>query len=326
MFRPTPAISVVVSSYNKGRYLPDTIQSVLKQTLTDLELIIVDDHSTDKSIHLIEKFAAIDDRIKFKLNQKNKGANHCRNEGIKMANGEYLVFLDADDILAKDCLVKRVETIKKSDDFDFCVFSMGIFREFPGDLRGDWIPNSTNPLPDFLSHKLPWALPQPIWKTDFLLRIGGLDESFTRLQDVELHTKALLTQGVNFFQVGGTPDCYYRIADDRANFESFELLSRYVHSATLYYSKFFPLLTKRKLRSKLLGTIYRIYTRILNSYRMHKISAIQLQRLERQLLDPSIIFAINGYKRVFFSAGKAAAQLPLRIPGVNWTLAHLVEL
>ncbi len=289
-------------------------------------MIVIDDHSTDGSDNLIKKHTETDSRIQLILNQENKGANFCRNEGLKRAKGRYLIFLDADDLLAPFCLEKRIETMKENPQMDFSVFPMSPFVYTTGDYNAKWIPNTKRPLADFLAHNLPWQTMQPIWDKRFLEKIGGFDETFSRLQDVELHTRALFTEGVQLLLTRGRPDCFYRIADDRLNFENFELLSRYVQSATRYYSKFFPLAEKRGLQNKLMGTIYRMYTRILYCYKKKKISNSQLQQLEKQLLNAEAIPALKGFKRTVFTAGKLAEQLPIRIPGINWTLSHLIEL
>jgi len=130
------------------------------------------------------------------------------------------MFLDADDLLAPDCVAHRVQ-IMNTRNLDFCVFSMGIFNKNPGDLKHDWVPKTSDPLCGFLRHSLPWSILQPIWKKTFVKEIGGFDESFLRLQDVELHTKALLVEGVRFEQILSQPDCYYRVDNDRINFSEF---------------------------------------------------------------------------------------------------------
>lgn len=321
-----PKVSIIISLFNKEDFISETIESVQSQSFSNWELIIIDDCSTDNSVSIFEPYLQGDKRIRFFQNNINKGANYGRNLGIRESTGKYIIFLDADDLLSTNCLAARLKVVYEKSDIDFCVFSMGIFREKPGDLNGDWIPASNNPLRDFLKHKLPWTISQPIWKKSFLLGIKGFDESFKRLQDVELHTRALLVEGVKFLQKGGAPDCYYRIDEKRINYENYELLSRYVQSAIQYYTKFFPLVRQRNLQNKLLGTIYRTYTRILHSYKTGEINRIELQQLERRLLNPEIIPSLRGFKKKIFFAGKLAALLPVRISGINWFISRIVEL
>ncbi len=94
-------ISVIIPLYNKEKYIEDTIKSVLNQTFTDFELIIVNDGSTDNSLKVIEKFN--DERINV-FSKENAGVSSARNYGIYKSKGEYIAFLDADDTYFKEHL------------------------------------------------------------------------------------------------------------------------------------------------------------------------------------------------------------------------------
>ena len=92
------AISVIMPLYNAEKYLPEALQSVLNQTYKEFELICIDDCSTDRTRSIVEEFREKDARIKVLINEEHSGAALSRNKGIKMAEGEYIVFLDGDDI------------------------------------------------------------------------------------------------------------------------------------------------------------------------------------------------------------------------------------
>ena len=89
-------VSVIVPIYNTEKYLPDCLNSIISQTYKDLEIILVDDGSTDKSGKIIDDYAKKDKRIKV-IHQKNAGQSAARNKGIKTATGAYLSFVDSDD-------------------------------------------------------------------------------------------------------------------------------------------------------------------------------------------------------------------------------------
>ena len=117
-------ISVVTASYNYQDYIKEAVQSVLDQTYKDWELIIVDDCSTDNSVEVIKSFK--DERIKLFINEKNLGLKETVKRGIENATGEWVVFLESDDILTPDYIEKKVEIAKKYTDinliFNDCEF------------------------------------------------------------------------------------------------------------------------------------------------------------------------------------------------------------
>ncbi|MBR3605853.1 MAG: glycosyltransferase family 2 protein [Candidatus Gastranaerophilales bacterium] len=92
-----PKISVIIPVYNVEKYLAECLDSVINQTLKEIEILCVNDGSTDASAEIIEQYAKKDERIKV-FNQENKGAGSARNVGIKQAQGDFLAFLDSDDV------------------------------------------------------------------------------------------------------------------------------------------------------------------------------------------------------------------------------------
>lgn len=112
-------ISVVVPTYNREKLIKKTVQSLLKQTYDNLEIIIIDDGSTDNTEEVINEFA--DKRIKYIKLKKNKGACHARNVGIKKSKGKYITFLDSDDVYYKDKVKMQYENlISNNSDIDIC--------------------------------------------------------------------------------------------------------------------------------------------------------------------------------------------------------------
>ena len=92
-------VSFVVAIYNVGRYLPQCIESIVEQNMTNVEILLVNDGSTDDSLAICESYAARDDRIRV-INQVNGGANAARNAGLQLARGEWVYFVDGDDFVA----------------------------------------------------------------------------------------------------------------------------------------------------------------------------------------------------------------------------------
>ena len=122
-------ISIITSSYNYGHYIAETIQSVLNQTYTDWELIVVDDFSTDNSVDVIKSFN--DSRIKLFINEENIGLSKTIQRGLKEASGDWVVFLESDDLITSDYLEKKIKIAESYPDVNL------IFNdcEFFGDER-----------------------------------------------------------------------------------------------------------------------------------------------------------------------------------------------
>lgn len=119
MKKETNKISVIIPTYNRAKLLSRSVKSVINQTYKNLEIIIVDDGSTDNTEEVIKKIK--DRRVKYIKLNKNKGACHARNRGIKEATGKYIAFQDSDDVFLPNKLQKQYDNmIKNNSDMDFC--------------------------------------------------------------------------------------------------------------------------------------------------------------------------------------------------------------
>jgi glycosyltransferase involved in cell wall biosynthesis len=125
IFNEKPKVSVIVPVFNAGNYLETCLESLINQTLQNIELICVDDGSTDNSISILNKYASIDSRIKI-IKQKQLFAGVARNNGMEVARGDYYIFLDADDFFELDLLEKAYQKITMFD-ADVCLFNADRF-------------------------------------------------------------------------------------------------------------------------------------------------------------------------------------------------------
>jgi len=105
-----PLVSIIVPIYNAENYLKKCIESILHQTYEKIQIILVNDGSTDKSLEICKSFASVDSRIII-INQKNAGVSSARNHGIEAAEGEYIGFVDSDDYLNNDMIEKLLSAI-----------------------------------------------------------------------------------------------------------------------------------------------------------------------------------------------------------------------
>lgn len=115
-----PLVSILIPLYNTEPYIEETITKALKQTYSNIELVIVDDHSTDNSLKIAQKYAS--EKIRIYSNPK-KGGNSARNYAFEKCNGEYIKFMDADDYCTNDMIEKQMERMLKDGDENTLIFS-----------------------------------------------------------------------------------------------------------------------------------------------------------------------------------------------------------
>ena len=116
-------VSVIMPAYNSGKYIKDAISSVLEQTYADFELLIVNDASEDDTEAVVQSFN--DDRIRYFKNKQSMGAAICRNSAIRHAKGEFIAFLDSDDLWKPEKLEKQLAFMMQND----CAFSYTAYEE-----------------------------------------------------------------------------------------------------------------------------------------------------------------------------------------------------
>ena len=107
-------ISVIVPVFNREKYIKKCIESIINQTYKNIEIIFINDGSTDESLSIIQKYQISDDRINI-INQSNSGVSAARNNGIKNSTGDYIMFVDSDDYVDSGMINKCVESLKNAD-------------------------------------------------------------------------------------------------------------------------------------------------------------------------------------------------------------------
>ena len=139
--KKNPKISIIIPVYNVEKYLSRCLDSVVNQTLVDIEIICVNDGTKDNSVAIIEAYMEHDDRIVL-VNKENGGLSSARNAGIEIANGEYLMFVDSDDYLAENAC-ERLYIEHLENNADIIVFGSNIFPLNP--YPSDWLRKVLSP-------------------------------------------------------------------------------------------------------------------------------------------------------------------------------------
>jgi hypothetical protein len=207
-----PTVSVIIPTFNRDEMLVHTLASVREQTFPDWEALVVDDGSSDATGDLVRQLSASDPRIRLlQRTREPKGAGTCRNIGLTGSGGDFVVFLDSDDLLGPTCLENRLKAMREHPDASFAVFPSLLFRQALDDTMLLWNVDSDEPdLRRFLRSDSVWAMNGPIWRKQFISGLGGCDEELTCWQDVDLHVRSLLRRPQYVRRLDHAPDCFVR--------------------------------------------------------------------------------------------------------------------
>ena len=226
-----PKISVIIPVYNVDKYLRQCLDSVVNQTLEDIEIICVDDGSTDNSYAILMEYAQKDTRFKI-LKQNNQHAGVARNKGIKIASGEYIHFLDSDDYIDTDAYAEWYQ-VAKENDLDVCVCFQERFDNKTGEIKrvDKVIGNELKILnfkddPKYFIYNVvvPW---NKIYKREFLLAKKIEFEALICANDRSFYFKTILAAQ----KIGILPKywMHYRVNNDKSLVGETRLKHYYVH-------------------------------------------------------------------------------------------------
>lgn len=208
--------SVVIPHFERPELLRETLDSVCTQTTSNWEVIVVDDGSSADVYSRIKALSS--DKIHIIQRQDGlKGPSRCRNLGIQAAKGDYILFLDSDDLLAPHCIETRLHKAQQFHQNDLWAFPVELFREHPGDMKQSWndMQKGTfkDPLSRFLVSDSPWCVSSPIWRRESLQALNGFNEAVMYGDDADLHIRALLS-GFRYLQFPNEqPDVFIRRAE-----------------------------------------------------------------------------------------------------------------
>ena len=191
---PLPLVTVIIPTYNRAVRIIQTLDSVLEQTYPNLEVIVVDDGSADNTLQVLNDYSekAVQKQIKFKaIAQKNAGAPAARNNGLRNADGEYVVFFDSDDVM----LPERIETqikIMLEENSDCC--ACGFFINNEQQKYQPYIIEGKGILYSFLREKLFASTQSWMLKKSLVLQVGGYDETLKCRQDGDIIFRIFIMQ------------------------------------------------------------------------------------------------------------------------------------
>jgi len=208
-------VSIIIPVFNREGLLAETLDSIIRQTFSDWECILVDDGSQDRSLEVLRNFAGKEARFKVYERPESwpKGAPSCRNFGFLKASGTYIQFFDSDDIMLPDMLAEKVSFIQENKSNDFVVSKMAEFI-----TPDEWSPPnyqciSRNTVEDFLKYRIYFLTPGPLFRKSYLDKQSKLfDDQLNKHQEWEFYSRLLL-QGCQY-QLLDKVHCLRRIHDD----------------------------------------------------------------------------------------------------------------
>jgi hypothetical protein len=211
-----PSVTIVVPCYNYGRFLPFAISSALSQADVDVELIVIDDASTDGSQAVVKRLAESDERVRAILHTRNRGHIATYNEGLAQARGDYVVLLSADDALAPGALQRATALLEANPNVGLAYgFSLS-FEEQPTPSRQrirdwtvwpglEWIARCCRSGRNFIHN------PEVVLRASVQRAIGGYDPALPHSGDFEMWLRAASVSDIG--RVNGVDQAYYRIHD-----------------------------------------------------------------------------------------------------------------
>lgn len=182
-------VSVIIPNYNRAEILKDTVLSVLNQTYKNIEIIVVDDKSTDDSREVIADMSNEYENFRYFLSNKNKGANYCRNKGVELSNGKYIAFLDSDDQFLPNKIDKQIKVFKRNvnNNVGIVYSNMLIGEKKVLTYNGDTLIK----LKDIIFRNKLGGFSTVLIKREVFFEAGKLDENLLSCQDWDFYLKIL---------------------------------------------------------------------------------------------------------------------------------------
>lgn len=183
-----PLVTIVTPSYNQGQFIERTIQSVINQTYSNIQYIVVDGLSNDDTMSIVNRYK---EQIDIIIHEEDLGQSNAINKGFKLADGELIGWLNSDDILYPECVEKIVELYKNKPDGS--VFYCAVFDQI--DKHDNVIKTVSVPIAnrDYLQHRN-YSVVQPgsFYKRDVVKMVGFIDESIHYSMDLDLWLRLLI--------------------------------------------------------------------------------------------------------------------------------------
>ena len=235
-------VSIIIPVFNRKQLVQKMIYSIIFQTYSQWELLLIDDGSTDGTYEMMKKHEEMDIRIKLiKRDRLPKGAPTCRNIGLDNAQGEYVIFFDSDDLISNKCIEERVKTISSDEKIDFSIFPAVFFEEskekdnkicLKNSITGTKLDNDA--LSSLLRGEYPFLVCTNIYRRYRLIEQNiRWDENLLAFQDFDFNIQVLSESLSSSYSDSLLPDYYIRLFHNENSITS-DLRDSSKYNSTLY--------------------------------------------------------------------------------------------
>ncbi|WP_081917894.1 glycosyltransferase family A protein [Methylobacter sp. BBA5.1] len=228
-----PVVSIIMPMRNAEVYVAEAVDSILCQSFQDVELIIIDDQSTDQSREIVENILHNDHRIKL-INGNAQGISAAKNKGVKLASGRFVMFCDADDLLAKDCIERQLSWLALHPDVGAVCAQFALMDSYGGNIVNlDSGKCSCDITEELLSGQTRTSLCTFIIKRELVDVIGGFREFFVSAEDIDFQFRLAevckifyMSENVYFYRLNDSSIVHTQPSKKRIFFEETARLFR----------------------------------------------------------------------------------------------------
>ena len=309
-----PVVSIVISCFNHGQYLADAVQSVLRQTYSDVQVIVVDDGSTDETAEVSRAFGSAITYVR----QKNRGLSAARNAGIKIAKGSFIGLLDADDCFYPIKVEKQLKLLLENPQLGLVYCGWALVRDGDFVVLKTEIPNDKhNFVDELLTHSVFHVL-CPLLRREVVELTGFFDENLTSCEDRDYWLRAA-RDGVGVGCVA-EPLAWVRVRDDSMNTD----VGRMHENSLAVFEKHCEVLTDKTI---LLGKRGRIHFQACVQYMRQGAYREAATCLEQALLDKDdILERCSTWQSAFIGMAGDTYQRRVELSSAELALFSLSQL
>lgn len=294
-------VSIIIPTYNRCDIIGETLNSIIAQTYSCWECIVVDDGSIDYTIELMEFYCTLDSRIIFikRPAAKQKGANACRNYGFKFCNGEFVNWFDSDDLMHPEFLRLKIDALKKTNSI-CCISKIQKFsqtdslRKYGKILTVEY----QDIFEDLIMEKIAIPTHNPMWRKKYLLNLILFDEELQQSQDLDFHSRIFYKE--KRIETVEKVLLYMRTGHDSISNNFYLNLPKYFYSFLKVRTNLL-ILSKENLKiNKFLVHQSLGIFRYMLSLKDYKSCNILLNLIKSHSIDKTLKFKFSFYKIIFY--------------------------